>query len=531
MADDLAYLRPNIQVEPLINRWYAWVQIIPPATGAFNIKERHLKTLEAYLQSPELHAAAVQDPKLRGGPFIDLQGEKLDQVQALLDDTRRRTSAQLAFAKAVYELDGLLATKADGYSLQPLYRDIPEMLRGYVELYYDRQHRPAFRFYEALLYNSEIYDPGFQSVALSMIEEDCGRPFVFSTPNLDAPGKLHMPVPFATEGLDLLFQAKRTPTSVSNICDSLGVGLTPDERQLFESFFTKDAPKPYAPYDGDKLRIRYFGHACILLELQGTSILIDPVLSYTYESDISRFTYDDLPDEIDYALITHSHHDHILVETMLQIRHKVRKIIVPKNATGTLQDPSLKLMLNAIGFDRVETLDEFGTLPIPGGVITGFPFIGEHHDLNVDSKLVYHIRHQDVTVLAMADSCNVSPELYAHVHRLIGDVDILFLGMECDGAPLSWVYGPLFAEKPERSRDRSRRGRGSNFAEGMDLVHRFNCREVYVYAMGEEPWVRYILGVEYTPESNPIVQSNLLVEECRREGRIAERLFGEKEIR
>jgi L-ascorbate metabolism protein UlaG (beta-lactamase superfamily) len=36
------------------------------------------------------------------------------------------------------------------------------------------------------------------------------------------------------------------------------------------------------------MRWRYFGHACILLETSGLSILFDPVLSYAYESDVSK---------------------------------------------------------------------------------------------------------------------------------------------------------------------------------------------------------------------------------------------------
>ena len=49
-----------------------------------------------------------------------------------------------------------------------------------------------------------------------------------------------------------------------------------------------------------------------------------------------------------------------------------------------------------------------------------------------------------------------------------------------------------------------------------------------MYAMGQEPWVNYITSVKYTDESNPIVQSNNLVNDCRGRGIIAERLFGEK---
>jgi hypothetical protein len=102
--------------------------------------------------------------------------------------------------------------------------------------------------------------------------------------------------------------------------------------------------------------------------------------------------------------------------------------------------------------------------------------------------------------------------------------------MECDGAPLSWLYGPLLTQRMERSMDESRRLAGSNFEQGKSIVDLFHCREVYVYAMGQEPWLNYIMSIKYTAESRPIVESNRLVQACQERGIRAERLFGEKEI-
>ena len=49
-------------------------------------------------------------------------------------------------------------------------------------------------------------------------------------------------------------------------------------------------------------------------------------------------------------------------------------------------------------------------------------------------------------------------------------------------------------------------------------------------AMGQEPWLNYIMSKKYTEESNPIIASNQLIEDCRQRGIQAERLFGEREI-
>ena len=51
-------------------------------------------------------------------------------------------------------------------------------------------------------------------------------------------------------------------------------------------------------------------------------------LSYDYHADLPRYTYSDLPDRIDYVVITHNHQDHVLLETLLQLRHQIGTVIV-----------------------------------------------------------------------------------------------------------------------------------------------------------------------------------------------------------
>src|SRR5262249_29168180 len=151
-----------------------------------------------------------------------------------------------------------------------------------------------------------------------------------------------------------------------------------------------------------------------------------------------------------YVVITHNHQDHVLFETILQLRHKIKNIIVPRNGGGALQDPSLKLLLQNIGFKNVIELDELGEIQIDNGTITGLPFFGEHADLNIRTKLAYVVRTGKHSLLLAADSCNIEPKMYEYVHNFFGDLDVCFLGMECDGAPLTWLYGPLLTKTIER---------------------------------------------------------------------------------
>jgi L-ascorbate metabolism protein UlaG (beta-lactamase superfamily) len=521
------YLKPNVVVEPLFGGWYAWTHLISPATAAMNVAGRHMSIMQSYAQAPQVHAAAVKNPALLGGPFMHYEGDRSREVRELIDWTCREQGALVGLAEDIKALDQLLEQEAKGFSLEPLYPKVPEALKGYVELVYDLNNNPAFRFLEPLVYHSPYYNEGHQSLALSLVESDAERPFVLSTPRLPADGAFRLEVPFAHEGIDALFRAKEEKRPLGELAEAFQLAGTNGE---WSRFFTEEPPAPYRRYEGDSLRTRYFGHACILVESRDVSILSDPVISYEYHSDLPRYTYSDLPDFIDYVVITHNHQDHILFETLLQLRHKIGQIIVPRNGGGFLQDPSLKLALERVGFRNVVEMDEMERLEISGGEIIGLPFLGEHSDLNIQTKLAYYVQLGGRRILLAADSCNVEPRIYEHVHREVGDLDVLFLGMECDGAPLSWLYGPLLTRPVGRDMDHSRRLSGSNYQRAKDLVDRFNPKEVYIYAMGMEPWLKYIMSKEYTEKSDPIIASNRLIEECCNEGRISQRLFGEKEI-
>lgn len=521
------YLRQDVQVEPLIDHWYAWPHLIPPATTARNITERHFKIMDSYIATPQIHANAVRNPKMLGGPFIDYGGKRVDEIRALRDRIKKERQHLIQLSADIGALDAMLREKAKGHSLHALYPLVSGSLRGYVELVYDLNNHPSFRLVEPLLYRSRYYDKSQQSVMLSITQKD-DRPFVLSTPRLKSDDSVHLQRSFDQTTLDDLFLLKYNPATWSAIRERLEL---PDaDNSTFRSFLTLEPPRQYIPYIGSGVRWRYFGHACILVESQGMSMLFDPVLSYTYESAISRYTYLDLPETIDWVFITHDHQDHILFETLLQIRHRIKNIVVPRNGGGHLQDPSIKLLLQNCGFKNVIEVSEMSELREGRIHITALPFFGEHSELDIQTKMAWLVRIGPHSLLFAADSCNIEPRLYEHIHREIGDVDALFLGMECDGAPLSWLYGPLLTQKVDRSMDESRRLAGSDFEQAMSMVNIFNCREVYVYAMGQEPWLNYVMSIKYTDKSRPIIESDRLLKACHERNIVAERLFGEKEI-
>lgn len=528
MNGEQLYLKPNVVVEPLVDNWYAWSHLISPATAAMNITGRHMTIMESYLMAPQIHEEAVANPKLLGGPFMDIPKTRVEEVRTLFKNTQQSQQSLIQLSKAIKELDKLLTTEGEGYALEPLYEKVPDLLKGYVELFYDRFNNPGFRLFEPLLYASKYYDKSAQNIALWITDND-HRPFCLSTPRLKEPHVLQLPLSFDHPGIDELAKMKRTPQTLDYIKNKLGV--SDDDMPLFSTFFTDTPPEPYRRYEGDKVRMRYFGHACILIETKDVSILVDPLISYYgYHSDVNHFSDIDLPDVIDYVLITHNHQDHILLETLLPLRHKIKNIIVPRTNSGKLEDPDLEGMFRNIGFHHVTAIAEMETIRFRDAAITGIPFTGEHGDLNIITKSCYFVNVDNVKLIFLADSRILEPALYKHIQQLTGDPDVMFLGMECDGAPLSWLYGPLLTKKLPRDQDNTRRFSGSDCAKGMALVDIFNPREVYVYAMGQEPWVEFISSIKYTDESNPIIQSDKLVKICQERGIIAERLYGEKEL-
>lgn len=521
------YLRQNVLVEPLFNQWYAWSYLINPATAAMYIANSHLKIMQSFVANPQIHLAALRNPAMIGGPFINHDASRVPEIKALMERTTKEQAHMVNFAAAVKTLDQLLLNEAQGYSLEPIYPKVPDILRGYVELVYDLNGNPSYRFIEGLLYRSPYYQPSSQSLALSLVEKD-DRPFIFSTPRLSGAGHLFLGLPFNHEGLDELFKMKAVPQTFGYIKEILQI--RDEDEESFSAFFTEESPPPPVVYSDGAVRIRYFGHACLVIESKGACVLTDPVISYAYHSEVSRYTYVDLPEVIDYVLLTHNHQDHLMFETLLQLRHKIKTIIVPKNNGGGLADPSLKFILQMLGFDSVREIDELEAIQFDGGLITGLPFLGEHADLNIRTKLAYLLNLKGRSILCAADSNNIEPRLYEHLHKLIGDVDVVFVGMECEGAPLSWLYGPLLTKPLARKMEQSRRLDGSNCIKGIDLIDKLRPKQVYVYAMGQEPWLTYLTSIHYTKESLPIVESDQLIEDCRSRGVVAERLYCQKEL-
>lgn len=522
------YLKGNVQIEPLVLRWHAYPFLIAPSTAAKVISNYQLPIMESYLKMPMAHVAALKNPEMVGGPFIDYGGKRLDEIRDLKAFIEEKGEGLIQLSKGLQAALELLKSKGKGLPLESLYEEIPEAARGCLELVYDLDHHSSFRLIEKLLYAGPLYDPDVQSLSLSLIDSD-DRPFIFSTPRLASEENVTIDVAFDSEEVDFLGELKRVPKPIEEIFETLSI--KEEDRPRFQQFLTNEAPKHAPGFEGEGVRIRYFGHACVLIETAAGTILTDPLISYKYPTDLPRFTYEDLPDVIDCVVITHAHHDHIVLETLLQLRKQIRKIVVPSAHRGVLQDPSMKLVLENTGFSNVVEISDMDVVEVNGMKITGVPFYGEHCDLDIASKSVYVIECPDQTkIMVAADSSSINPTVYERVHDITGDIDVLFVGLECTGAPMSWAYGPLFDKPIEKSIDQVRRSKGSDYVTAKSLIDIFQPDQVYLYAMGLEPWLNYFMALQHGHSENANGETDKVLEECKRLGITAEKLFASKEI-
>ncbi len=516
-------------IEPLVNSWPAWSFLVAPVPASLHLLQYQIPLLRSYIENPGVHVAACHDPAFAGGAFVDIPEHDVARVAALLEHTETALRHNLEFARDILSFQVMLNNLANGVGLDRYYPALPSSLQGYVELVYDYCHHPSLRFIENLLYESPYYDPTQQSLRISALDRDASRPFFLNTPRLAEDGAIDWRIPFAAPQTERLFGLDRHPAPLGAICELLGV---PDSaRQRLLPVLAADPPSTAPAWREHSVRARYFGHACVLFEHEGVSVLTDPCVGVTPAGGgLPRFSYQDLPHRIDYAVITHNHQDHNSLETLLRLRERIGCLVVPRSYGLLYGDISLRTLARKLGFRNVVELDTLDSIPCGSGEIVAIPFLGEHSDL-AHGKSGYVLRMGGRQIFIGADSDCLDRRIYENVRKSLGRVDTVFIGTESVGAPLSWINGPLLPAKPTREQEETRRQHGCDARRAMDIVEALGASRLYNYAMGLEPWMEHILGLGMTESSPQWRESEKLLAEARQRGLLmAERLFGKAEL-
>ncbi|MGH7858006.1 MAG: MBL fold metallo-hydrolase, partial [Candidatus Binatia bacterium] len=109
-----------------------------------------------------------------------------------------------------------------------------------------------------------------------------------------------------------------------------------------------------------EIGITYVGHATVLIEMDGVTLLTDPVLSERLFV-LRRLVSPGVPDgglpPIDVVLVSHGHHDHLDVPTHRRLR---------KDGTIAVVAENLSDLLRGSGYERVVELGWGGVLEHKG---------------------------------------------------------------------------------------------------------------------------------------------------------------------
>jgi L-ascorbate metabolism protein UlaG (beta-lactamase superfamily) len=519
-------LADGIVIEPLMLRWHAWWCNVAPLPASFHAAQYQIPTMKNYLRFPKVHVDASRDPQLIGAAFINVAEERAGDIAKLLSLTEREMAPNVAFAAAAADLQSRILSEAQGQSLNTYYAELAEPLRGLVELVYDYGNRPSVRFVEGALYKSPYHRPDLQSVRIFRPSHDQARPYFMSTPRLEDGDAVEWSVPFADPRLDELCALDVQPRELSALRDRLGPEVVGGDGAA--SFLTEAAPPKVERWTAAATRVRYVGHACVLVEHGDLSILLDPLVP-PQGPGATRVSFADLPARIDYALVTHAHFDHFNVETLLRLRHRIECLVVPRNHGLLWGDISLKQLARNLGFRRILDVDTYDSIPLPDGEILAAPFMGEHGDL-AHGKTTYLVRFGAQTLLFAADATCLDPTPYRRLRQDFGPLDAVFMNTETEGAPPTYCLEPLFPKNRNRKLEKTRLCRGSNASEGLALLEAVGARRLFNYAMGLEPWTEYLLGPAAGPDTPRMRESDRLLQEARSRGLEAERLVGPRDI-
>ena len=97
--------------------------------------------------------------------------------------------------------------------------------------------------------------------------------------------------------------------------------------------------------DPEKELLVWFGHSSYLLSIHGTTLLVDPTfcggapfpfINRAFPGT-DRYRPEDLPERIDFLIITHDHYDHLDYNSIIRLKERVRQFICPLGVGAHLE--------------------------------------------------------------------------------------------------------------------------------------------------------------------------------------------------
>lgn len=377
-----------------------------------------------------------------------------------------------------------ILSSQSGYCLDGLYGAMPEAIRGGVELFYSGLNKPSYRLNG--MANIEDASKNLHSFVLSNARELPNWKYWWGEDALELDLKRPLEHLSCTTLTDLVLQ----PANFDEVFEKISFDVDRDTlEKISEEFFLKDS-FDHAENNLDA-QVQYINHATVVVSRGNVSVMVDPLLNfYDHKAQVSLYDY--APRKIDYILITHAHYDHIDLSTLITLRNRIGKILLPR-ASDIESDFSLKRALENYFPGRVLEVDSFETLGIDKDFsITSLPFQGEHSDL-ISPKATWLISASGKNLWFGADSRAIDISMHKFIRNKYGSLDGMFIGTVCEGSPLNRAY-PHFSSNTIEENSKSRTTKGADHNEIYEMIDALNPKNVYIYALGFEKWLSSFLG-------------------------------------
>jgi UDP-MurNAc hydroxylase len=172
------------------------------------------------------------------------------------------------------------------------------------------------------------------------------------------------------------------------------------------------------------MRTTLIGHATLLVQSKGATLLSDPVLFPLHWEELNvhcpsiDLEMEQFP-QVDILNISHRHQDHFDVRTLAHLARNT-KILAPDVVVLAPQDEILLDVLKELEFKNVRVVSDFESMEIKGLTLTPTPSLNEQ-DYFPEHGLLIH--DGEVTIWNQVDTI-VIPKIIQYIHQLYGQLDM-----------------------------------------------------------------------------------------------------------
>lgn len=246
-------------------------------------------------------------------------------------------------------------------------------------------------------------------------------------------------------------------------------------------------------------QVSWLGHAGVLYQSAGVSILVDPFFgppSDPPERWLSTPQFDPrvLP-KLDAILITHGDNDHLNPASLAQLPTSVPVLVPRLIERPAPYEVDIRGLLRLLGFEKITEVDPWASVTFGDVTATALPFDGEDWGLDLP-QATWHVQSPSFSIFCAADS-GPMPDVYQRLAEL-GRVDLAFMGVvgcaESYATPADYGYGNFYRDWVPVVRHNEWVQHCAGPRDAAASLALFEPRFAFGYAAGGASWI----GVAYS---------------------------------